>query len=400
MKGIKVVEEKCTGCKKCVPICPFSAIEIENKKAKILSHCNLCGACVDACPYEAILIEKREVEVDTSSYRGVWVFAEQREGKIMPVTYELLEAGRRLADILGEELSAFLLGNNMEKEADKLLYYNVDRVYLVEDQMLEVYRTLPYTQAIVDLVKKNFPEIILMGATSIGRDLAPRVATRLKTGLTADCTGLDIDKKERNLIQTRPAFGGNIMATIVSAHSRPQIATVRPKVMKKPKSLNRKGKGRVIKIKPCFTQKDKILKIIKFIKEEREVKDLQEAEIIVSGGRGLGKAEKFSLIRELADLLGGAVGASRAVVDAGWIPSYHQVGQTGKTVQPKLYIACGISGAIQHQVGMRTSEVIVAINKDPNAPIFSIATYGIVEDLHKFLPLLIKKIRGKKDVFS
>jgi len=400
VKGIKVIEEKCTGCKKCVPICPFSAIEIENKKAKILSHCNLCGACVDACPYEAILIEKREVEVDTSSYRGVWVFAEQREGKIMPVTYELLEAGRRLADILGEELSAFLLGNNMEKEADKLLYYNVDRVYLVEDQMLEVYRTLPYTQAIVDLVKKNFPEIILMGATSIGRDLAPRVATRLKTGLTADCTGLDIDKKERNLIQTRPAFGGNIMATIVSAHSRPQIATVRPKVMKKPKSLNRKGKGRVIKIKPCFTQKDKILKIIKFIKEEREVKDLQEAEIIVSGGRGLGKAEKFSLIRELADLLGGAVGASRAVVDAGWIPSYHQVGQTGKTVQPKLYIACGISGAIQHQVGMRTSEVIVAINKDPNAPIFSIATYGIVEDLHKFLPLLIKKIRGKKDVFS
>jgi len=400
VKGIKVVEEKCTGCKKCVPICPFSAIEIENKKAKILSHCNLCGACVDACPYEAILIEKREVEVDISSYRGVWVFAEQREEKIMPVTYELLEAGRRLADILGEELSAFLLGNNMEKEADNLLYYNVDRVYLVEDQMLEVYRTLPYTQAIVDLVKKNFPEIILMGATSIGRDLAPRVATRLKTGLTADCTGLDIDRKERNLIQTRPAFGGNIMATIVSAHSRPQIATVRPKVMKKPKSLKRKGKGKIIKIKPCFTQKDEILKIIKFIKEEREVKDLQEAEIIVSGGRGLGKAEKFSLIRELADLLGGAVGASRAVVDAGWIPSYHQVGQTGKTVQPKLYIACGISGAIQHQVGMRTSEVIVAINKDPNAPIFSIATYGIVEDLHKFLPLLIKKIKGKKDVFS
>jgi len=261
--------------------------------------------------------------------------------------------------------------------------------------LLEIYRTLPYTQAIVDLVKENSPEIILMGATSIGRDLAPRVATRLKVGLTADCTGLDIDREERNLIQTRPAFGGNVMATIVSAYARPQMTTVRPKVMKKPKPLKRKSKGKVVKIKPYFTQKDKILEIIKFIKEEKGVKDLQEAEIIVSGGRGLGKAGNFSLIRELADLLGGAVGASRAVVDAGWIPSYHQVGQTGKTVQPKLYIACGISGAIQHQVGMRTSDIIVAINKDPNAPIFNIATYGIVEDLHKFLPLLIKKIKNR-----
>ncbi|MEA3485679.1 MAG: FAD-binding protein, partial [Candidatus Aerophobetes bacterium] len=393
MEGIKVIQEKCTGCKKCLSACPFSAIEIENKKAKILSNCNLCGACVDACPYEAIWIEKREVKVDLSSYRGVWVFAEQREGKIMPVTYELLGVGRKLADILGEELSAFLLGNNMGKEADELLYYNVDRVYLVEDKMLKVYGTFPYTQAVVDLVRKNFPGIILMGATSIGRDLAPRVATRLRTGLTADCTGLDIDEKEKNLLQTRPAFGGNIMATIVSAHSRPQITTVRANVMKKPESLKRKSKGKVIKIKPHFTQKDKVLEVIKFIKEEREVEDLQEAEIIVSGGRGLGKAENFSLISELTGLLGGAVGASRAVVDAGWIPSYHQVGQTGKTVQPKLYVACGISGAIQHQVGMRTSEVIVAINKDPNAPIFNIATYGIVEDLHKFLPLLIKKIK-------
>jgi len=397
MKGIKVIIDKCTGCKKCVSVCPFSAIEIEDKKAKILPHCNLCGACVDVCPYGAILIEKKEVKVNLSSYKGVWVFAEQREGEIMSVTYELLGVGRKLADMLEEELSVFLLGNDIEKEADKLLYYNVNRVYLIEDRLLEVYRTLPYTQAIVDLVKNNFPEIILMGATSIGRDLAPRVATRLKTGLTADCTGLDINKKEGNLLQTRPAFGGNIMATIVSAYSRPQIATVRPKVMKKPKSLKKKGKGKIVKIKPYFTQKDKILKIIKFIKEERGVKDLQEAEIIVSGGRGLGKAENFSLIRELAALLGGAVGASRAVVDAGWIPSYHQVGQTGKTVQPKLYIACGISGAIQHQVGMRTSEVIVAINKDPNAPIFNIATYGIVEDLHKFLPLLIKKIKERNE---
>jgi len=247
----------------------------------------------------------------------------------------------------------------------------------------------------VDLVRQKRPEVILMGATSTGRDLAPRVATRLKTGLTADCTGLEIEKGTRNLIQTRPALGGNIMASIISPHHRPQMATVRPRVMKKARpSGNRRGE--IIEVKPDFTQEDKMVEVVKFIKEEREIEDLQEAEIIVSGGRGLGKAENFSLIRKLARLLGGAVGASRAVVDAGWIPSYHQVGQTGKTVQPKLYIACGISGAIQHQVGMRNSEIIVAINKDPNAPIFDIATYGIVQDLHKFLPVLIEKLEDEK----
>ena len=395
MAEIKILAEKCTGCKKCISACPFSAITVEDKKARILSNCTFCGACVSACPFGAILLEREAREADLSSYRGVWIFAEQRNGEIMPITYELLEVGRKLADALGVELSALLFGNGLRKKAEAMLNYELDKIYLVEHPLLAYYRTGPYTRAMVDLVRQKRPEVILMGATSTGRDLAPRVATRLKTGLTADCTGLEIEKGTRNLIQTRPALGGNIMASIISPRHRPQMATVRPRVMKKARpSGNRRGE--IIEVKLDFTQEDKMVEVVKFIKEEREIEDLQEAEIIVSGGRGLGKAENFSLIRKLARLLGGAVGASRAVVDAGWIPSYHQVGQTGKTVQPKLYIACGISGAIQHQVGMRNSEIIVAINKDPNAPIFDIATYGIVQDLHKFLPVLIEKLEDEK----
>jgi len=395
MAKIEVLLEKCTGCRKCIPVCPFSAILVKDKKVKILESCTFCGACVSACPFGAILLEKKEKKADLSSYRGIWIFAEQRDGEIMPVAYELLSIGRKLANVLGVELSALLFGNDLREKTETMLNYDLDKVYLVEHPLLASYRTGPYTRAMVELATQKCPEIILIGATSIGRDLAPRVATRLKTGLTADCTGLEIENETRNLVQTRPALGGNIMASIISPHHRPQMATVRPRVMKKAKPDGKK-KGRVIEVNPDFTHEDKMVEVVKVIKEEREVEDLQEAEIIVSGGRGLGKAENFSLIRKLAHLLGGAVGASRAVVDAGWIPSYHQVGQTGKTVQPKLYIACGISGAVQHQVGMRNSEVIVAINKDPNAPIFDIATYGIVDDLHKFLPVFIEKLQDEK----
>jgi len=394
MAKIKILIDKCTGCKKCISSCPFSLIKIEDKKAKILEGCTLCGACVEACPFQAILLEREEKKVDLSSYRGVWVFAEQREGEIMPVTYELLSIGSKLANDLGESLSVVLLGNNLKEKVKELLKYELEKIYLVESPSLKSYKTSLYTQAMVDLVKREHPEIILIGATSLGRDFAPRVATRLRTGLTADCTDLKIDTEKKNLIQTRPALGGNIMASIISPYHRPQIATVRPKVMRKAEPTNSKN-AEVIEVEPHLNQEDDLVKIIDIIKEEIEVADLQEAEIIVSGGRGLGKAENFSLIRKLAVLLGGAVGASRAVVDAGWIPSYHQVGQTGKTVQPKLYIACGISGAIQHQVGMRTSEVIVAINKDAEAPIFNIASFGIVEDLHKFLPLLIERLEKR-----
>jgi len=395
MAEIRVDLEKCNGCGECISSCSFSALEMKDGKVRILATCTLCGACVDACSEEAIVLEKEEKKVDVSSYRGVWVFAEQRQGQIMPVTYELLGEGRKLADYLREELSLVLLGWKIEKKARELTGYRIDKLYLVEDPLLEHYYTSFYTQTLVDLVKSEKPEIILLGATSLGRDLAPRMAARLKTGLTADCTGLEIESEERNLLQTRPALGGNIMATIISPHHRPQIATVRPKVMKRAKP-DGKGQLRVIKIKPNLTSEDEMVRILDLIREEKDVVDLQEAEIIVSGGRGLGKPENFSIIRRLAHLLGGAVGASRAVVDAGWIPSYHQVGQTGKSVQPKLYVACGISGAIQHQAGMRSSEIIVVINKDPNAPIFDIATYGIVADLHRFLPLLIDKLEKRE----
>ncbi len=388
---IKVIVEKCTGCGECISKCPLSAIVLENDKVKILSNCSFCEICVKVCPFEAIEIKRQEKVVDLSGYRGVWVFVEQRDGKIMPITLELLNIGKNLADKLGVKLSLLLLEDG-EKNVEELRRYPLDRIYLIQDSLLNYYRTNLYAQAIVDLVKEEKPEIILIGATSIGRDLAPRVATRLRTGLTADCTSLQIDKENRNLIQIRPAFGGNIMATIISPYHRPQIATVRPKTMEKAFPKNER-KAEVILIRPKLSLEKTMVRIVDLIREESKVEDLQEAEIIVSGGRGLGKAENFSLIRELADLIGGAVGSSRAVVDAGWIPSYHQVGQTGKTVQPKLYIACGISGAIQHQVGMRTSEIIVAINKDPEAPIFSIATYGIVEDLHRFIPLLIDKLK-------
>jgi len=395
MAKIEILIDKCTGCKKCIPSCPFSLITVEDKKAKIMEGCTFCGACVEACPLEAILLEREEKKTDLSSFRGVWVFAEQRDGEIMPVTYELLGAGRGLADELGESLSVILLGSNLKEKVKELLQYDLEKIYQVQSPFLKSYKTSLYTQAMTDLVRRECPEIILIGATSLGRDFAPRLATRLKTGLTADCTGLKIDGESRNLIQTRPALGGNIMASIISPYHRPQISTVRPKVMRRAKPVS--GKDiEIIEIEARLDKKDDLVSILNIIKEEGEMADLQEAEIIVSGGRGLGKAENFSLIEKLAGLLGGAVGASRAVVDAGWIPSYHQVGQTGKTVQPKLYIACGISGAIQHQVGMRTSEIIVAINKDAEAPIFDIATFGIVEDVHKFLPLFIEKLESEK----
>lgn len=396
MSRIEILEEKCTGCRKCISVCPVSAIHREGKKVSIASNCTFCGLCVKVCPDQAIRMEKKEKEVDLSSWRGVWVLAEQKDGQVSPVTHELLGAGRNLADDLREKLALILVGEKLDRNLNSLENYYIDRIYLIESPLLKQYNTSFYTQILVDLVRKEYPEIILIAATALGRDLAPRIATRLQTGLTADCTGLRIDDgHSRNLIQVRPAFGGNIMATIICPHHRPQIATVRPKVMTKLPSGGG-NQAEIIRINPSLSLADRLIEITGLIKEDAGGVDLQEAEIIVSGGRGLGKAENFSSIRQLADLLGGAVGASRAVVDAGWIPSYHQVGQTGKTVQPRLYIACGISGAIQHQVGMRTSEVIVAINKDPEAPIFNIATYGIVENLHHFLPVLLERLRQER----
>lgn len=390
---IEVIKEKCNGCGLCVKACPYDAIEIVGGLAKIKDNCNLCGACVDACKFGAIVLKKpEEIVTDIEDYQGVWVFCEQRKGEIQSVVYELLGEGRKLADELRTELSAVLLGNEVKDEVNELFFRGADKVYLVDSPELGDYQDDPYTEVLSDLIRELKPAIVLTGATSIGRSLIPRVAVKLKTGLTADCTGLDIDKDKGLLVQTRPAFGGNIMATIVCPNHRPQMATVRHKVMKEAE-VDRSRKGDLIEVKPKRSYLVSRTKLFDVVEELEETVNLAEADIIVSGGRGLGGAENFKLIQELALALGGAVGASRAAVDSGWIPYSHQVGQTGRTVSPKLYIACGISGAIQHLIGMQSSKIIVAINKDPEAPIFKVATYGVVGDLFEVVPELTKKFK-------
>lgn len=388
--------ERCTGCGQCVESCPFTSIEIKDGNAFINEYCQLCRACLSVCPEGAIieiLEEGDVVETDISAYKGVWVFAEQREGMAAPVAYELLGAGRRLADELKTELSAVLLGSN-EEQAKELIKWGADRVYHCNDAMFDKFNDEPYSQMLVNLIKTHKPEIVLAGATPIGRSFIPRVAAKVRTGLTADCTALEIDKDSGNLLQIRPAFGGNIMATILCPNHRPQIATVRPRVMKRGE-YNESRKGEVVPVSASgITCRTKVLDTIKEASEC--MVNLQEAEVIVAGGRGLSKPEGFKMLEELAELLGGAVGASRAAVDEGWIRYSHQVGQTGKTVCPKIYIACGISGAVQHLVGMQSSDIIIAINKNPEAPIFNVATYGIVGDVYEIVPLLIKKLKEAK----
>jgi len=391
--GIKVILDKCTGCKLCLKSCPYDAISIFEKKAVINGSCTLCGSCVEACKLEAIVIEREETKAaDIADYSGVWVFAEQRWGRIASVVYELLGEGRKLADALETRLSAVLLGKNIKERALDLIAHGADEIHLVESKFLESYLDDAYSRVIVDIVREHKPSILLMGATAIGRSLAPKVAAMLETGLTADCTALEIDAEKKLLLQTRPAFGGNIMATIICPNRRPQIATVRPRVMKRA-PRNEKKRGEIIEKKMKSEDLSSRTRVLDFVEDLTEKVKLEEADIIVSGGRGLGGPENFKLVEELADVLGAAVGASRATVDAGWIPYSHQVGQTGKTVCPKLYIACGISGAIQHLAGMQTSDVIVAVNKDPEAPIFQVATYGIVGDLFEVIPALTARFK-------
>lgn len=394
---IVVKNDICTGCETCLSSCPYTAIVIKEGKAFITEYCQLCRACLSICPEGAIVeiaeeSDKRP-EQRGPEYRGVWVFAEQRNGRVSFVAFELLGAGRLLADKLGVELSAVLFGSSRES-AEELIKYGADRVYWADEPMLEKFNDEPYARLLVSLINTHRPEIVLAGATPVGRSFFPRVAAALRAGLTADCTAFDIEPETRNLLQTRPAFGGNIMATIITPTSRPQMATVRPRVMKRlePDPARR---GEIIHIKPdSITSRTKVIDTVKEVSELTV--NLQEADVIVAGGRGLGDAKGFKMLEELAGLLGGAVGASRAAVDAGWISYSHQVGQTGKTVCPKLYIACGISGAVQHLVGMQSSDIIVAINKNPEAPIFNVANYGIVGDVYEIVPLLIKKIKELK----
>ena len=390
--------ELCIGCEACVDACAFDAIHLDQEDiAAANDNCTACGACIDECPTEALSLPAAEAPIivtpDLDAYEGVWFWVEQFEGQAGSISWEMAGKGRQLADQLGVTLTACVLGSDVEPIAQEAIAYGADRVFLVDDPTLSSYRTDPYAAVMVDLVEHYKPEILIMGASSRGRDLAGSIATRLVTGLTADCTGLEIDPETRQLRQTRPAFGGNIMATILCPNHRPQMATVRHRVFEVP-GKDGSREGQIVRERALMVEDEIAAKVIGFLSEEENV-NLADARIIVSGGRGVKGPEGFEPIRELAQVLGGAVGASRAAVDAGWIPYAHQVGQTGRTVRPDLYIACGISGAIQHLAGMRTAKVIVAINRDPEAPIFEVAHYGIVGDLFEVVPALTESFRKK-----
>lgn len=390
--AVNVIKEKCKGCSICVKNCPFEAITMENKIAVIGAACTGCGVCVEKCPFKAIEKTEEEREVkDLSAYKDVWVFAEQRDGVIMPVVIELLGEGKKLANEVGCNLCAVLCGHHVEGLADQLFEYGADKVYVADHEELETYRTDAYTKVINDAIEEYKPEIVLLGATHIGRDLGPCLAVKANTGLTADCTKLEIDPEDKKIKQTRPAFGGNLMATIVCPNHRPQMSTVRPGVMEKA-AFEEGRKGELVKLNVEFKEGDIRTKVLEIVKTMKDTVSLTDAEIIVSGGMGLGKPEGFELLKQLADKLGGIVAASRAAVDAGWIDHAYQVGQTGTTVKPKIYIACGISGAIQHVAGMQNSEQIIAINTNENAPIFEIADYGIVGDLYKVIPAIMEAL--------
>lgn len=330
-------------------------------------------------------------DINLNDYNGVWVIGEQREGKVNPVTVELIGEGRKLADKLGKELAVVIAGYGVEEEVKELLHYGVDKAYYISDSLLKDFTTDGYAISIANLIDEKKPEVVLVGATSIGRDIAPRIAGKVGTGLTADCTKLEIDETDNKLLQTRPAFGGNLMATIVCPKNRPQMSTVRPGVMAKA-ARTEAATGVLEVVTPALTEEMIRTRLVEILPQEKKAVNLTDARIIVSAGRGLKKAEGFELIKELADKLGAEIGASRAAVDSGWIDHSHQIGQTGTTVRPELYIACGISGAIQHLAGMSDSKYIVAINKDPKAPIFSICDYGIVGDLYEILPEMIESL--------
>ena len=392
---LNIDKEKCTGCGLCVKVCPFDAMHLVDEKAEANEACTLCGACVKVCPVDALTIERKRVDPSKfKDYKGVWVWAEQINGELRNVALELLGKGRDLADKLGEPLSAVLLGHEVGDLPQILADHGADIVYVSDQALLGHYTTDAYTDVISALILTEKPNIVLFGATANGRDLGPRIAARLQLGLTADCTGLDIDDK-RQLVQTRPAFGGNIMASILSPYTRPQMATVRPNVFKPLTDAKRDAEIKAVDI--TVNKAAVRTKIVETIVEMEEgALKVDEAEMVVSCGRGIKTPENIGIVAELASELNAALGGSRPIVDQGWMKHHQQVGQSGRTIAPHLYIACGISGAIQHLVGMRTSDTIIAINSDPEAPIFTVADFGIVGDLFKIVPALVKEIKRVK----
>lgn len=394
---LRIDQEKCTACGICEGSCAFGAIAVQGEYAVVNEQCRLCGFCVENCPSGALSLDKVEShpQEDLSAYHGIMVFAECRHGILAPVTHELLGIGRKLADQRGAGLAVVVLGEGLDRYAPALIASGADTVLLVQHQALAQFQEDIYARLLARIIRERKPEVVLAGATAIGCSVVPYVATLLGTGLTADCTGLSIREEDGLLLQTRPAFGGNIMATIECPNTRPQMATVRPKVMT-PAEPDPSRKGEVLQIVPADDEVQSAATILESVQSAGDQVNIQEVEALVAGGRGLGSEKGFALLRELADELNASVAASRAAVDAGWIPYPHQVGQTGKTVCPKLYVACGISGAVQHTVGMQSSKVVVAINRDPEAPIFNVASYGLVGDLYEIIPELTRQLREAK----
>ena len=395
--AIVVQKDNCIGCGACISICPVGAIEFDaNGKAEIGDNCIACGACISECSVKCIVREQlvKKQSIDLTNYKNIWVYVECEKNRPKNVAYELLGVARRLADKAGEECAAIVIGALTPEYLQDLIANGADKVYYLENNKYLEYNTEIYTQVITTLVTEHKPNALLIGATVNGRDLAPRVAGRLKTGLCADCTAIDNAADQPKLVEwTRPAFGGNIMATIVCPEHRPQMGSVRPKVFPVSRAdYNRKGE--IIKVAEPNLQDDLVTVLRNIVDRTAERVNIQDAEIICAGGRGMGNKESFEQLYVLADLLGGVVAGSRAVVETGWLEHHAQVGQSGITVGPKVYFAFGISGAIQHLAGINACDMIIAINKDANAPIFKAADYGIVGDVQKVLPILIEKIRA------
>ncbi len=388
-----VEKDLCDGCRRCFKACPYGAIAFEDGKARILERCTSCGVCLEVCKAKALLSDAEPKQIpDFSEHQGVWVFAEQRDGQLNRVCLELLGKAQELGQALGQEVGAVLLGNGVAGLAKTLIRHGADTVYVAQHKALAQFRTPAYADVAADLVKAHRPSIFLLGASHLGRDLAPRISRRVGCGLTADCTELTIEPEEKILLQTRPAFGGNVMATIANRYSRPQMATVRPGVMTALPAPDKKGT--VVRHPVSLAEKTIGIKVLETVREKKQQADLDEAKVIVAGGRGVGDAEGFKVLKKLAELMGGEVAGTRVAVEEGWIAPENQVGQTGRSVRPEIYVACGVSGAIQHRAGMMHSRYIIAINKDPRAPIFQVADWGIVGDLHEVVPEMIRQLKA------